>query len=148
MKEKLIAFTRNKINLIWMIILSIVVGLMCLALPTIEISSMGIIGVILLLIMAVILNILILLGFAIWLLFFEEDEEKVRNNNFFILLLSMDQYMWLPIFGVIDFVYRAVITMLGISFGILGGIIVFIGLVLLSFFLADIVAKHFSEKIN
>lgn len=148
MKEKLLAFTRNKINLIWMAILTIVVGLMCLALSSIEISSMGIIGLILPLIMAVILNIVILLGFAIWLLFFEEDEEKVRNNNFFILLLSMDQYIWLPIFAVVHFVYRAIITMLGISFGILGSIIVFICLVLLSSFLADIVVKHFSKKIN
>ncbi len=148
MKEKLIAFTRNKINLIWMAILTIVVGLMCLALPSIEISSMGIIGLILLLIIVVILNIVILLGVAIWLLFFEEDEEKVRNNNFFILLLSMDQYIWLPIFAVVYFVYREIITMIGISFGILGSIIVFICLLLLSSFWADIVAKHFSKKIN
>lgn len=148
MKEKLIAFTRNKMNLIWMIILSLVLGLMFLALTGIEISSMGTIGLILLLVMLVIFNIIILLGFAIWLLFFEEDAEKIRNNNFFILLLSMNQYIWLPIFAVVDFVYRAIIAMLGISFGILGSIISFISLLLVSSFLGDIVAKHFSKKIK
>lgn len=148
MKEKLIAFTRNQMNLIWMIILSLVLGLMFLALTSIEISSMGTIGLTLLLVMLVIFNIVILLGFAIWLLFFEEDAEKIRNNNFFILLLSMDQYIWFPIFAVVDFAYRAIITMLGISFGILGSIISFICLLLLSYFLGDVTAKHFSKKIK
>lgn len=147
MKEKLIAFTRNKINLIWMIILSIILGLMCLALPSIEISS--IIGLILLLIISIIIfNIVLLLGFAIWLLFFEENEEKIRNNNFFILLLSMDQYIWLPIFAVVDFAYRVIITMLGISFGISGTIISYVCILFLSFFLGDVTAKYFSKKLK
>lgn len=146
MKQKLIAFTRNKINLIWMSILSIILGLMCLALPSIEIS--GIIGLILLLIIPIIFNIVLLLGFAIWLLFFEENEEKIRNNNFFILLLSMDQYIWLPIFAVLDFAYRVIITMLGISFGILGTIIYYVCILFLSFFLGDVTAKYFSKKLK
>ncbi len=146
MKEKLIAFTRNKINLIWMSILSIILGLMCLALPSIEIS--GIIGLILLLIISIIFNIVLLLSFAIWLLFFEENEEKIRNNNFFILLLSMDQYIWLPIFAVVDFAYRVIITMLGISFGISGTIISYVCILFLSFFLGDVTAKYFSKKLK
>ncbi len=146
MKQKLIAFTRNKINLIWMSILSIILGLMCIALPSIEIS--GIIGLILLLIISIIFNIVLLLGFAIWLLFFEENEEKIRNNNFFILLLSMDQYIWLPIFAVVDFAYRVIITMLGISFGISGTIISYVCILFLSFFLGDVTAKYFSKKLK
>ena len=146
MKQKLIAFTRNKINLIWMSILSIILGLMCIALPSIEIS--GIIGLILLLIISIIFNIVLLLGFAIWLLFFEENDEKIRNNNFFILLLSMDQYIWLPIFAVVDFAYRVIITMLGISFGISGTIISYVCILFLSFFLGDVTAKYFSKKLK
>ena len=146
MKQKLIDFTRNKINLIWMSILSIILGLMCIALPSIEIS--GIIGLILLLIISIIFNIVLLLGFAIWLLFFEENEEKIRNNNFFILLLSMDQYIWLPIFAVVDFAYRVIITMLGISFGISGTIISYVCILFLSFFLGDVTVKYFSKKLK
>lgn len=149
MKEKLIAFTRDKKNLIWMIIFYLILDLILYCwLPSIQINSIGIISLTLLIVVLITINIVILLSVAIFLLFFEEDEEKIRNNNFFILLLSMDNYIWLPIFAVIDFKYKVITAILGISFGVLGNIISFICLLILSSLLGGVVAKHFSEKLN
>lgn len=79
---------------------------------------------------------------------FTVDGEKIRNNNFFLLLLSMDEYIWFPIYAVQYAIYDIIKAVIGISHGILGSIIAFICLVILSFFLGDIVAKHFSKKIR
>lgn len=149
MKERLIAFTRDEKNLIWMIIFYMILGIiLCFGLDSIGVSSMGLISLVLFIGVLTAIDIVVLLGFAIFLLFFEEDVEKIRNNNFFILLLSMDNYIWFPIFAVVDLIYKVIIAVLGISLGILGSIIAFICPLLFSFLLGNIVAKHFSKKIK
>lgn len=149
MKERLIAFTQDKENLILMIIFSMILGIILyFGISSIEVSSMGLISLVVFIGVFIAIDIGILLGLAIFLLFFEEDVEKIRNNNFFILLLSMDNYIQFPIFVVVDLIYEVIIAVLGISLGILGSIIAFICSVLLSCLLGKIVAKHFSKKIK
>lgn len=147
MKEKLITFTRNRKNLIWLYIIAMLVLLVVYFLCNIELSNMSLIALILILIVALLMNILPLLLVAIWKLF-DVDEEKIRNNNFFILLLSIEDYIWFPIYAVEYAIYDIIKAVIGISTGILGSIIAFICLAILSFFLGDIVAKHFSKKIK
>lgn len=147
MKEKLITFTRNRKNLIWLGIIFILMFVVSYWLFNIEVGSMSLIGLILILILAILMNIAPLLLFAIWELF-DVDGEKIRNNNFFLLLLSMDEYIWFPIYAVIYTIYDIIEAVLGISFGILGNVMVFVCLVILSFLLGDVVAKHFSKKIR
>lgn len=144
MKEKLITFTRNRKNLIGLCIIAMLLFLTSYWLYNIELSSITIIGLILILIVAILINIAPFLLFAIWKLF-NVDEEKIRNNNFFILLLSMDDYIWFPIYAVVNMIYKVIIET---SFGIFGTIVSFICLLFLSVFLGDIVAKHFSKKIK
>lgn len=147
MKEKLITFTRNRKNLIWLCVIAMLALLVINCLCNIALDSMSLIGLILILILAILMNIAPLLLFAIWELF-DVDGEKIRNNNFFLLLLSMHEYIWFPIYAVAYTIYDIIKAVIGISSGILGSIIAFICLAILSFFLGDIVAKHFSKKIK
>lgn len=151
MKEKLITFTRNRENLIWIVAIAILLVLPYNLIYNIEVAGMTSIGLISILIIIILMYIIPLLLFAIWELF-DVDEEKIRKNNFFILLLSMNNYIWLPIFIVLDLIDAVIEAVLkisfGISFGILGSSIALICLVFLSCFLGNVVAKHFSKKIK
>lgn len=141
MKEKLIVFTRNGKNRIWMVIAQLIIYLSLMA-----VIAMGA-NVQFLILKSILLwslAIVELLWYAVWQLF-KVDEQKIRNNSLFLVLLATDEYVWFPIMTIISIIYAIIAAMLGLPVNF----IIFLCMTILSIFLGNtIVAKYFSKKLK
>lgn len=138
MKEKLIAFTRNKVNLIWMflpiLILLLVVfnnaELMVISIiPKIESS----------LIITIMIQILLVLWLAILNLFWVEKRE-FESNKISTLLLSKEYFICFPIYYILK---NIIIYSMQLNTFIVN-IVITIAVIILSI----CISKYFSKKIN
>lgn len=141
MKEKLIVFTRNGKNRIWMVIAQLIIYLSLMA-----VIAMGA-NVQFLILKSILLwslAIVELLWYAVWQLF-KVDEQKIRNNSLLLVLLATDEYVWFPIMTIISIIYAIIAAILGLPVNF----IVFLCMTILSIFLGNtIVAKYFSKKLK
>lgn len=143
MKEKLIAFTRNEKNRIWMLITELIIYTILMVVIATGANVQA--GMLLLkLILLCILVIAEILWYAVYQLF-KVEEQKIRNNSLLLILLATDEYIWFPITAIISLIYAIIAAIVGLPVNF----IILICIVILSVFLGDaVVAKHFSKKIE
>ncbi len=138
MKEKLIAFTRNKKNVVWIIVALILIGVVGMNLQNL-LCTPGF----LLLEIAIRCILIIALCFVYGMYqLFKIEEEKIRKNSLFLILLSLKDYVWLPILAIENIIYAIIATIAGFPMNIIS----FICLLVVAVFLGNIVSKYFSKK--
>lgn len=137
MKERIITFTRNEKNVVWIMVAMLLMGAVGIGLRKLP-CTLGF----------VLLEIAIrcILLIALWFVYgvyqlFKIEEEKIRNNNCFFLLMANPHFLWLPIAGVESAVYSAISVMLGKP----TNIIILILFIPIAVFLAVLVTKYFEK---
>lgn len=138
MKEKLIAFTRNKINLIWMFLPILI--LLVLVFTNAELMVVSIIPKVeSSLIITIMIQIFLLLWLAILGLFWIE-KGKFESNKISTLLLSNEYFVCILIYHILKDI---------VKYGMqLSTFIADIFIIISPIILSILVAKYFSKKIK
>lgn len=138
MKERLIAFTRNRINLIWMFLPILI--LLVLVFTNAELMVVSIIPKVeSSLIITIMIQIFLLLWLAILSLFWIE-KGKFESNKISTLLLSKEYFVCFLIY----YILKDIVT-----YGMqLSTFIAYIFITIATIILSIIVVKYFSKKIK
>lgn len=144
MKERLIAFTRNDINKIWItlpMIVFVVVALINSGVIVFLINS----NLILQTINSIVLIASTLAWLAIWTLF-EVDETKMKKNKIFLILLSEADFIWFPMAILLNPIGVFIMTLANLQSDLIFVYAMIITAV--AILCSGFVAKYFSKKLK